>query len=240
VREIQGLQGLGAGGAIRAGKNIIVPGDNLLDEDESAYDPTSPLSKELQLYPWPADYKPRILVFDGRTNPRKFHVSYETAITSAGGDAQILAKSLIMAVEDIAHDWYTSLKPLSIKSWGQVRAELVSTFQGYHPGMKTTRDLLNCIQRDAESLSEFLERFIHTKAQVPNAPKETVIVAVVQGLATGQCAAHFARNYPTSVRELFKVMGQYARSDDDLKKRKAARNSWRQAGKAPRPPPTLS
>jgi len=34
-----------------------------------------------------------------------------------GGDGQTMAKSLTMAVEDIAHDWYTSLKPLSINSW---------------------------------------------------------------------------------------------------------------------------
>ena len=86
------------------------------------YDPTSPLSKELQLYPWPAGYKPRIPIFDAKTNPTKFLASYEIAIVSAGGDAQVLAKSLIMAVEDIAHDWYTSLKPLSIKFWGQIRA----------------------------------------------------------------------------------------------------------------------
>jgi hypothetical protein len=151
-----------------------------------------------------------------------FLASYETAVTSAGGDAQILTKSLIMAVEDIAHDWYTSLKPLSIKSWGQVRAELVSTFQGYHPGTKTMRDLLNCIQRDNESLSEFLERFIQTKAQVPNAPEEIFIAAAVEGLAIGKCAPHFARNYPTLVGELFEVMRQYARSDDDLKKQKAS------------------
>ena len=74
---------------------------------------------------------------------------------------------------------------------------------------------------------------------MPNVPEETVIAAVMEGLAIGQCAAHFARNYPTSVRELFEVMRQYVRSDDDLKKQKATRNSWRQEGKAPRPPPTL-
>ena len=98
---------------MRAGGNIVIPDDNLPEVDKNAYGLTSPLSKELQLYPWPAGYKPRIPVFDGKTNPRKFLVSYETAVTS---DAQILAKSLIMAVEDIAHDWYTSLKPLSIRS----------------------------------------------------------------------------------------------------------------------------
>jgi hypothetical protein len=68
------------------------------------------------LYPWPVGYKPRILVFDEKTNPRKFLASYETAVTLAGGDTKILAKSLIMAIKDIMHDWYTSLKPLSIKS----------------------------------------------------------------------------------------------------------------------------
>ena len=47
VREIQGLQGAGAGGAIRAGENIVILGDNLPEEDKSAYDPTSPLSKGL-------------------------------------------------------------------------------------------------------------------------------------------------------------------------------------------------
>jgi hypothetical protein len=54
-----------------------------------------------------------------------------------------------------------------------------------------------------------------------------MITAAIEGLAIGQCAAHFARNYPTSVKELFEVMRQYARSDDDLKKRKATRNLWR-------------
>ena len=54
-----------------------------------------------------------------------------------------------------------------------------------------------------------------------NAPKETIIAVVVEGLAIGQCVAHFARNYPTTVKELFEIMRQYARLDDDLKRRKA-------------------
>jgi hypothetical protein len=66
-----------------------------------------------------------------------------------------------------------------------VRAELLSTFQGYHLGAKTSRDLLNCIQQDDESLSEFLERFIQTKAQVTDVLEETVIAAAVEGLAIG-------------------------------------------------------
>jgi hypothetical protein len=46
----------------------------------------------------------------------------------AKGDVATLAKSLILVVEDVAHDWYTSLKPLSINSWQQVKVELLATF----------------------------------------------------------------------------------------------------------------
>ena len=107
---------------------MIISDTILLDEDEEAYDPTLPLSKELQLHPWLLGYKPCIPVFNRKTNPRKFIIGYETAVTSVGGDAQTLAKSLIIALEDIVHDWYTSLKPLSIHSLNRVKAKSLSTF----------------------------------------------------------------------------------------------------------------
>lgn len=81
-----------------------MPDPGLLDENMEIYDPTSPLLKELQQHPWPQNYKPRILPFDGKSNPRKFIASYETTVVLAGGDTQALAKFFIMAVDDIAHD----------------------------------------------------------------------------------------------------------------------------------------
>ena len=100
-------------------------------------------------------------------------------------------------------------------------------------GTKTTRDLLNCSQQDIKSLSEYLERFIQLKAQVSNVSEATIIAATIEGLAIGQCATHFAREPLGTVKELFKVMRQYARSDDDFKHRKAAHNQLRQAAKIP-------
>lgn len=103
-------------------------------------------------------------------------------------------------------------------------------------GAKTTRDLLNCSQQDNEPLSEFLERFIYLKAQVPNVPEATVIAATIEGLAIGQCTTHFIWEPPVTVKELFEVMRQNARSYDDFKCQKAARNQLRQAAKTPRIP----
>ena len=100
MREIQGLHRVGAAVAVSNGKNVIILDAPLHNEDVEDYDPTSPLSQELQLYPWLPGYKPRIPTFDGKANPRKFLA----AMVSAGGDTRTLAKSLIMAVKDTVHD----------------------------------------------------------------------------------------------------------------------------------------
>jgi len=69
-----------------------------------------------------------------------------------------------------------SLKPLSVHSWHQIKAELLAIFQGYQLETKTTRDLMNCVQQDDEALSDYLKRFIQLKAQAPNVPEAVVIV----------------------------------------------------------------
>jgi hypothetical protein len=163
------------------------------------------------------------------TNPGNFIASYETTVYSARGDIQTLVISLILAVKGIAHDWYMSLKPLSVHSWHQIKAELLATFQGYRLEMKTTRDLMNCVQQDDEALSNYLKRFIQLKGHALNVPEAVVIAAAIEGLAMGDCVAHFARKPPAIVKELFEVMNRYARSDDDYSRRKAACSPLRQA-----------
>lgn len=93
-----------------------------------------------------------------------------------------MAKSLILAVVDVADSWYNSLVPLLITSWQQLKAELLSTFQGYQTGAKTTRDLMNCVQRDDEPLAEYIKRFILPPSQkneilrFKSCPQKNVIV----------------------------------------------------------------
>ena len=119
------------------------------------YDHTSPLSRQLQEYLWPPNYKPRIPLFDCQSIPRKFLASYETVVISVGGDALALVKSFVMVVKGVAYDRYNSLKPLSIQSWNQIKTELLATFQGHQPETKTTRDLMNFIRQDDEPLAEY-------------------------------------------------------------------------------------
>ena len=73
---------------------------------------------------------------------------------------------------------------------------------------------------------------------MPNVPKATVIATAIEGLAIGQCAAKLSRKPPAIVKELFEIMGQYAKSDDDFKRQKVACSQLGQTPKVPRPPQT--
>jgi hypothetical protein len=63
-------------------------------------------------------------------------------------------------------------------------------------------------------------------------------MAAIEGLVVGQCAAKISRKPLAIVKELFQITGQYAKSDDDFKRRKATHNQLGQSLKVPRPPQT--
>jgi hypothetical protein len=58
-------------------------------------------------------------------------MSYEAAITLAGGDKATLAKSLIISLEDAAANWYSRLPPGCIYSWPQLKEKFLLNFQGF-------------------------------------------------------------------------------------------------------------
>jgi hypothetical protein len=63
-----------------------------------AFDDASRLAAELQATPWPPSYKPpQLTMYDGHSDPKQFLMSYETTISSYGGNTAIMAKSFIMA-----------------------------------------------------------------------------------------------------------------------------------------------
>jgi hypothetical protein len=76
-------------------------------------------------------------------------------------------------------------------------------------------------------LSQYFKRFIQIKAQIPNIPDEVVIIATIKGLRVGQCAYHLAREKLSTVAELYEVIQNYCKSDDDYRKRIEEENNFR-------------
>jgi hypothetical protein len=64
------------------------------------------------------------------TDPRKFVMSYEAIIASAGGDKDTLAKSLFISLEGAATNWYSRLPPGCVHSWPHLKEKFLLNFQG--------------------------------------------------------------------------------------------------------------
>jgi hypothetical protein len=76
-------------------------GINYLDE-------RSPLAPQLQVSPWPANFRAGIYPkYNGSTDPAQYIMSYQVAVASSRGDDATMAKSFIIALEGPALTWYS-------------------------------------------------------------------------------------------------------------------------------------
>src|SRR5688572_28768489 len=60
-------------------------------------------------------------MYDGHSDPKQFLMSYEATISSYGGNTTVMAKSFVMAVQNVAQTWYSSLRPGTITSWQKLK-----------------------------------------------------------------------------------------------------------------------
>jgi hypothetical protein len=87
------------------------------NQDAFTFEDASPLAAELQATPWPPSYKPpQLPMYDGNSDPKQFLMSYEATISSYGGNTAVMANFFVMAVQNVAQTWYSSLRPGTIMS----------------------------------------------------------------------------------------------------------------------------
>jgi hypothetical protein len=185
------------------------------------FDDASPLATELQAIPWPQSYKPpQLPMYDGHSDPNQFLMSYEATISSYGGNAAVMAKSFAMAVQNVAHTWYSSLRPGTITSWQKLKDMLVTSFQGFQTKTVTAQALSQCTQDHEEYLQAYVQRFLRLRAQAPTVPNEIVIEAMIKGLRPGPMAQYFARKPPQTLEKLLQKMDEYIRVDNDFRQRR--------------------
>jgi hypothetical protein len=158
-------------------------------------------------------------MYDGHSDPKQFLMSYETTISSYGGNA-VMAKSFVMAVKSVAQTWYSSLMPGTITSWQKLKDTLITSFQGFQAKPVTAQALFQCTQDHEEYLQAYVQRFLRLRAQVSIVPNEIVIEAMIKGLRQGPTAQYFARKPPQTLEKLLQKMDEYIRADNDFHQRR--------------------
>jgi hypothetical protein len=142
-------------------------------------------------------------MYDGHSDPKKFLMSYEATISSYRGNAAVMAKSFIMAVQNVAQTWYSSLRLGTITSWQKLKDMLVTSFQGFQTKPVTAQALFQSMQDHEEYLQAYVRRFLRLRAQAPIVPNEIVIEAMIKGFRLGPTAQYFTRKPPRLWRSCF-------------------------------------
>jgi hypothetical protein len=147
-------------------------------------------------------------------------MKFEAVVKSNSGDATTKAKALVLALKGEVQYWYANIPKGHITSWFQLRNKLLSSFKGMQVEELDSIDLVNmCIQRDRESLQEYMHRVVKLTTRAPGVSESSTIDAIVGGLRVGNCQDVLDRIKPKSLQELFEVMQEYCKSDKGRRRR---------------------
>lgn len=136
----------------------------------------------------------QIVLYDGKTDPKVFIMSFEAAIQSVGGDEAMMAKSLVMAITGIARTWYTKLPAGRTFSWEQLKGARFENFQGNYDDPIMPEHLFAVTQGTTETLRSYVKR------QVCGLSEETIIDAAKEGLWHGLLWSKLSRRRPIARR----------------------------------------
>jgi hypothetical protein len=159
-------------------------------------------------------------MYDGHSDPKQFLMSYEATISLYGGNAAVMAKSFVMAVQNVAQTWYSSLKPGTITSWLKLKDMLVTSFQGFQTKPVTAQAMFQCTQDHEEYLQAYVQRILRLRAQASTVPNEIVFEAMIKGLRPGPTTQYFARKPPQTLEKLLQKMDEYIQADNDFCQRR--------------------
>jgi hypothetical protein len=180
---------------------------------QSSSNPKCPLADNLQIAPWPAQYREAHLTkYYGESNPRKFLMSYEVAIASFGGDDTTLIKLFIISLENVAVNWCARLPPRSIISWAQLKEKFLVNFQGFQVDITTEEDFFSYQQYERETLPDLFPRFLRLKAQASEVSYEQAITQAIKALRARQLCSHLVRERPKTLKELYEEFWKFSRS----------------------------
>jgi hypothetical protein len=181
---------------------------------QSSIDPKCPLADNLQLAPWPTQYRaappPK---YYGESYQRKFLMSYEAAIASFGRDDTTFTKLFIISLKNAAANLHVRLPPRSVTSWAHLKEKFLVNFQGFHADITTEEDFFSYQQYERETLPDFFHRLFRLKAQAPEVSDEQAITHVIKALRAGQLHSHLVRERSKTLEGLYEEFRKFSRSE---------------------------
>ncbi|GAU41814.1 hypothetical protein TSUD_299800 [Trifolium subterraneum] len=186
-----------------------------IDSDDKSLIESQPLRLALWDSKVPDNFKsPHLPTFDGKTDPLEHLMVVGTQNTIIGAPEHLRCKLLSGTFKDAALHWYMNLPKNSIESYADFYKKFIHQFSGTKHIKVTATRLFTICQNYAETLREYLARFIEATIKVSNTNQEMFVAAFHNGLKARHFNESLAQKPATSMQEVIKRTSCYIKDEE--------------------------
>ncbi|KAK3010861.1 hypothetical protein RJ639_012967 [Escallonia herrerae] len=129
----------------------------------------------------------------------------------------VMCRAFPITLRKVAHEWFKSLQPRSIYSFGQLSDLFQKHFVSSRSRRKNSASLLNIVQENNKSLACFLERFNTATLEIDNLDESVKYTAFLRGLRpTSKFAFSVNKSPPGNMKALLEKANKYIQAEEYL------------------------
>ena len=148
---------------------------------------TPPFNSEIMQEPTPANFKlPQLDSYDGSADPMDHLITFRTRMLLQQASDAILYRAFPSTLKEAVRDWYLSLQPGSIRSFGELSRSFAVHFISSKRRRRSSDFLINIKQQKGKSLYDYVGRFNTATLEVQNLDQFVALIAMKYGLQRSQ------------------------------------------------------
>jgi hypothetical protein len=160
---------------------------------------------------WSPNFKPSTInKYDGSTNLTEWLEVYQLAIEAVGGDSYIMANYLSIYLSSSARTSLLGHSTGFVWSWSDLCRQLISNFRVACERPRVKWDLANIVQKEGESLQEFIQHFCNKRLVALEVDNKSIIIFYKKGLKDSALVRKLAMKNPRMSEEMLGNANKYA------------------------------
>ncbi|XP_077248898.1 uncharacterized protein LOC143888386 [Tasmannia lanceolata] len=177
----------------------------------------TPFTEEVLHVVAPPGFKmPQLPQYDGTTDPVGHLETFKTVMLIHGVSDDFMCRAYPATLVGAAREWYSSLRPSSVRSFEEFGDQLVKHFLSSRRTRKTAASLMTVKQHTGESLKDFIARFNREALQIPNLDPSAAMNALLSGVKSADFRMSIAKKAPTSLADLLTRAEKYITVEEML------------------------
>ncbi|XP_012833010.1 PREDICTED: uncharacterized protein LOC105953875 [Erythranthe guttata] len=152
--------------------------------------------------------------FEGTTDPQEHIEKFSAMADLYGPTDAVMCKMFRTTLSKRAMNWFNSLPIGSIDTFARLSTRFTNQFAINKQYAKTPAHLFSVVQRDNETLRNYIKRFVEAVHEVPSVGQDMLSGIMQQNLKPGRFKESIAGRPPGNLEELLNRAEKYVRIEE--------------------------